>query len=156
REHQQSGAHSQGGSTGMALPPPLSRERARLPPTYPGGCVLQVCGVHRCAQRHRAGLCLLQVLLHLHQAQLQVHPPALLPFALFFDLLQPLLQALVCEGKGKLVPDRNLGTPNLFYLAETSVPGKPASLYIESDIPTKYRFFHSHNVNFASTSSSHL
>uniref|UniRef100_A0A8C8EDZ0 Uncharacterized protein n=1 Tax=Otus sunia TaxID=257818 RepID=A0A8C8EDZ0_9STRI len=75
----------------------------KVPPTYPGSCILQVCGVHCGAQCHRARFCLLQVLLHLHQAQLQVHPSALLPFAFFFYLLQSLLQALVCEGRGNLV-----------------------------------------------------
>uniref|UniRef100_A0A8C5NN82 Uncharacterized protein n=1 Tax=Junco hyemalis TaxID=40217 RepID=A0A8C5NN82_JUNHY len=71
-------------------------------PTYPWGCVLQVCGVHCCAQCYRARLCLLQVLLHLHQAQLQVHSLAFLSFAFFIYLLQPLLQTLVCRK-------RNLG-----------------------------------------------
>uniref|UniRef100_A0A8C9NPT3 Uncharacterized protein n=1 Tax=Serinus canaria TaxID=9135 RepID=A0A8C9NPT3_SERCA len=129
-------------------------------PTYPWGCVLQVCGVHCRAQCHRARLCLLQVLLHLHQAQLQVHPLAFLPFAFFIYLLQPLLQTLVWEqgSGGKYI----LSFQSVLFSRDFSPweACQPASPYIESDIksdiPTKYRFFHSQNLNFPSTSSSHL
>uniref|UniRef100_A0A8C6ZZT6 Uncharacterized protein n=1 Tax=Nothoprocta perdicaria TaxID=30464 RepID=A0A8C6ZZT6_NOTPE len=85
----------------MRLPQPAtSWPYVGCPPsTDLGGCVVQVRGVHSGAQRHRARLGFLQVFLHLHQAQLEVHPPALLLFALFFYLLQPLLEALIWKGR---------------------------------------------------------
>lgn len=71
------------------------------PATHPGAHVLQVGGVHSGAQCHGPSLCLLQVVLHLHDAELQVHTPALLDPALLVNFLQLLLQAgqdsLVCR-----------------------------------------------------------
>uniref|UniRef100_A0A8B9FKV0 Uncharacterized protein n=1 Tax=Amazona collaria TaxID=241587 RepID=A0A8B9FKV0_9PSIT len=90
---------SQEGTQLPESPSKPPRDSAEGTPTYPGGCVLQVRCIHRSTQCHGARLSLLQVLLHFHQAQLQVHPPALLPFAFFIYLLQPLLQALICEGR---------------------------------------------------------
>ena len=71
--------------------------------THPGAHALQVGGVHGGAQRHGPGLRLPQAVLHLHDAELQVHTPALLHPALLVHLLQLLLQAgrrpLVCREK---------------------------------------------------------
>uniref|UniRef100_A0A8D0W7R0 Uncharacterized protein n=1 Tax=Sus scrofa TaxID=9823 RepID=A0A8D0W7R0_PIG len=76
-----------------------TKERGSL--THTGTGILQVGGVHGGAQRHGPGLGLLQVILHLHDAELQVHAPALLHPALLIHLLQLLLQAghclLVCR-----------------------------------------------------------
>lgn len=69
------------------------------PSTHAGAHGLQVGGVHGGAQRHGPRLGLLQVVLHLHDAELEVHTPALLHPALLVDLLQLLLQA----GQGSLV-----------------------------------------------------
>lgn len=71
------------------------------PGTHTGAHVLQVGGVHSCAQGHGPSLGLLQVVLHLHDAELEVHTPALLDPALLVNFLQLLLQAaqdaLVCN-----------------------------------------------------------
>lgn len=63
------------------------------PGTHSGAHSLQVGGVHGGAQGHGPGLGLLQVVLHLHDAELEVHTPALLVPALLIDFLQLLLQA---------------------------------------------------------------
>uniref|UniRef100_A0A2I3HYJ3 Uncharacterized protein n=1 Tax=Nomascus leucogenys TaxID=61853 RepID=A0A2I3HYJ3_NOMLE len=68
------------------LPQPMSREPCKQPrglgsSTYTGAHVLQVGGVHG------------GVVLHLHDAELQVHTPALLAPALLVNFLQLLLQA---------------------------------------------------------------
>uniref|UniRef100_A0A2K6NNP6 Uncharacterized protein n=1 Tax=Rhinopithecus roxellana TaxID=61622 RepID=A0A2K6NNP6_RHIRO len=78
---------SQGEGDVTQLPQPMSREPYKQPrghgsSTHAGARILQVGGVHGGAQCHRPCLSLLQVVLHLHDAELQVHTPALLTPAL--------------------------------------------------------------------------
>lgn len=76
------------------LPPtPVQEALPAAPGTHSGAHGLQVGGVHRGAQRRGPGLGLLQVVLHLHDAEFEVHAPALLHPALLVDLPQLLLQA---------------------------------------------------------------
>uniref|UniRef100_A0A2K5ISI7 Uncharacterized protein n=1 Tax=Colobus angolensis palliatus TaxID=336983 RepID=A0A2K5ISI7_COLAP len=78
---------SQGEGDVTHLHQPMSREPYKQPrghgsSTHAGAHVLQVGGVHGGAQCHRPCLSLFQVVLHLHDAELQVHTPALLTPAL--------------------------------------------------------------------------
>lgn len=80
--------------TPLPSPTPVQQLRGTVAPgTHLGAHILQVGGVHRSAQRHGPGLRLLQVVLHLHDAKLEVYTPPLLDPALLVDLLQLLLQA---------------------------------------------------------------
>lgn len=61
--------------------------------THTGAHVVQVGSVHSGAQCHGPSLSLLQVVLHLHDVELQVHTPALLYPTLLVNFPQLLLQA---------------------------------------------------------------
>uniref|UniRef100_A0A670HV29 Uncharacterized protein n=1 Tax=Podarcis muralis TaxID=64176 RepID=A0A670HV29_PODMU len=91
------------GQNSMGCSDPANGADYKQPPTYFRACVLQVCGVHRSAKCYRPRLCFPEILLHLHEAQLQVHALIFFPFALLLYFLQFLLQcgqkALVCRGK---------------------------------------------------------
>lgn len=109
---------SQGEGDVTHLPQPMSREPYKQPrdrgsSTHAGAHVLQVGGVHSGAQCHRPRLSLLQVVLHLHDAELQVHTPALLTPALLVHFLQLLLQAgqdfLVWREKYAGLREQHLG-----------------------------------------------
>uniref|UniRef100_A0A8C0PIE5 Uncharacterized protein n=1 Tax=Canis lupus familiaris TaxID=9615 RepID=A0A8C0PIE5_CANLF len=87
------GVGAQGLSPGQGMGPASPSPAPRTPAAHPGAHALQVGGVHGGAQRHGPGLRLLQVVLHLHDIELEVHTPSLLDPALLIDFLQLLLQA---------------------------------------------------------------
>lgn len=74
---------------------------AAVPGTHARAHIVQVGGIHSCAQRHGSSLSLLQIVLHLHDVELKVHKPALLDPTLLIHSLQLLLQvgqdSLICR-----------------------------------------------------------
>lgn len=81
--------------------PRIQLRGAAVPGTHTRAHVVQVGGIHSCAQRHGSSLSLLQIVLHLHDVELKVHKSALLDPTLLVDSLQLLLQvgqdALICR-----------------------------------------------------------
>lgn len=96
---------SQGKGDRTQLPPTLVPQLGGTTAcgTHAGAHALQVGGVHGGAQRHGPSLGLLQVALHLHDVELEVHTSALLDLTLLVNLLQLLLHA----GQDALVWNEN-------------------------------------------------